>query len=395
MEKWVLDIKKRAKEGKPVITSGRSENHEKISFSDLVFLPAQLSSRPVDYFKEKISTETILGKTSKHPLKLSMPILTAAMSFGALSESAKIAIAKGASIAGTADNSGEGGLLKEEKENAKLLIVQYSTGRFGVDEEYLKNSDAVEIKIGQGAKPGQGGLLLKEKVTKKIAEVRKVPMGKDIHSPPYHHDINNINELREKIKWIRELTGGKPIIIKLGAGNVEEDVKLALQAEPDIIAIDGLAGGTGAAPSIMLNDFGIPIISAIVKARKVMNDLNAKQELIVGGGFNTGVDIAKALSLGADAVFLGTALLVAMGCTYCRLCYLGKCPNGIATHEPNLEKRIDPEAHIKIANFFNSCNEEIKMAAAAIGYNDVNKLNRNNLRSLSLLMREITGIPLA
>ena len=357
-------------------------------------MPAQLTRRPKDYFKEKIKTETILGKTSNHPMKLSMPILTAAMSFGALSAGAKIALAKGSAIAGTADNTGEGGMLKEQKENAKLIIAQYSTGRFGVDEEYLREADAIEIKIGQGAKPGQGGLLPKEKITEKIAEVRNISMSEDVHSPPYHSDINDINELREKVESLRELNGGKPIIIKLGAGNVEKDVELALEANPDIIAIDGLSGGTGAAPQSMLDDFGLPIVPAIVKARRVLDGKNAKQELIVGGGFNTGIEIAKALALGADAVFIGTSLMVAMGCIYCRQCHLGKCMVGIATQDPELEKKLDPEAGEKVANFFKSCNEEIKMTAAAIGHDDVSKLEKKDLRSLSLLMKEVSEVEL-
>ena len=392
--KEILEIKKRAETGKPIVSGGRSNKEDKINFDDLVFLPAQLASRPKDYFREEINTKTILGKNSKHPLELNMPILIAAMSFGALSASAKIAIAKGAAKVGTAHNSGEGGLLPEEKEFSNLLIVQYSTGRFGVTEDYLKNAEAVEIKIGQGAKPGQGGLLPAEKVTEKIAKTRNVPINQDVHSPPYHSDINNVEDLKKKVDWLREITDGKPIIIKLGAGNVEEDVKIALQANPDIIAIDGLCGGTGAAPSVMLNDFGIPIISAIVKARKVMDEFDATQELIVGGGFNSGSDIAKALALGADAVFLGTSLLVSMGCSYCKQCYLGKCPKGIATQDPELEKNLDPRADEKVANFLNACNEEIKMVTAAIGYDDVSKLNKNNLRSLSLLIREISGIRL-
>ncbi|MAH03678.1 FMN-binding glutamate synthase family protein [Candidatus Pacearchaeota archaeon] len=393
-EKWILEVQKRAKQGKPIITSGRGENYKKIDFSDLIFMPAQLTTRPKDYFREEIKTETILGKTSNKPLKLSMPILTAAMSFGALSAGAKIALAKGSTIAGTADNTGEGGMLKEQKENAKLIIAQYSTGRFGVDEEYLKGADAIEVKIGQGAKPGQGGLLPKEKITEKIAEVRKVTRNQDVHSPPYHSDINNIDDLRKKVEWLRELNGGKPIIIKLGAGNVEKDVELALKANPDIIAIDGISGGTGAAPKALLDDFGLPIIPAIVKARKVLDRENAKQELIVGGGFNTGIEISKALALGADAVFVGTALMVAMGCVYCRQCHLGKCTSGIATQDPELEKKLDPNAGEKVGNFFKACNEEIKMAAAAIGHDDVSKLEKKDLRSLSLLMKEVSGVEL-
>jgi glutamate synthase domain-containing protein 2 len=394
MEEWVNEIKQRAAKGKPLVSGGRSNKLNKISFDDLVFIPAQLTKKPIDYFREKIVSETFIGKNSKKPLKLSMPILAGAMSFGALSKEAKIAIAKASTIAGTAANTGEGGMLPEERENAKLLIAQYSTGRFGVNEKYIKSADAIEIKIGQGAKPGQGGLLPADKVTKDISKVRNVPVGKDIHSPPCHPDINCIDDLKKKVKWLRELTGGKPIIIKLGAGNVEEDVKLALKAEPDVIAIDGMEGGTGAAPRVMLDDFGIPSLAAIVKARKVMGK-NSKQDLIVGGGFNKGADVAKALALGADAVFMSFPLLVAMGCIYCKQCYLGKCPMGVTTQDPELRKRlkIDPAAK-NILNFLNACNEEVKMVAAATGKRNIHELERDDLRSLSLLVEKITEIPL-
>jgi glutamate synthase domain-containing protein 2 len=395
MEEWVTEVKMRAAKGKPLVSGGRSNKLNKISFDDLVFMPAQLTKKPIDYFREKIVSETIIGKNSKQPLRLSMPILAGAMSFGALSKEAKIAVAKACTIVGIAANTGEGGMLPEERENAKLLIAQYSTGRFGVDEDYIKNADAIEIKIGQGAKPGQGGLLPGDKVTEDISKVRNVPMGEDVHSPPCHPDINCIDDLKKKVKWLRELTEGKPIIIKLGAGNVEEDVKLALKADPDVIAIDGMEGGTGAAPRVMLDDFGTPTLSAVVKARKVMGK-NSKQDLIVGGGFNKGADIAKALALGADAVFMSFPLLVAMGCKYCKQCYMGKCPMGVTTQDPELRKRlnIDPAAK-NISNFLNACNEEVKMAAAATGKDNVHELDRDDLRSLSLLVEKITGIPLA
>ncbi|MFH1473636.1 MAG: FMN-binding glutamate synthase family protein [Candidatus Aenigmatarchaeota archaeon] len=394
MEDWVTQIKLRAVRGKPLVSGGRSDKLNRISFDDLVFMPAQLARKPIDYFREKIVSETVIGKNAKQPLKISIPIMVGAMSFGALSKEAKIAIAKASAIMGTTTNTGEGGMLPQERENAKLLIAQYSTGRFGVNDDYLKCADAIEVKIGQGAKPGQGGLLPGFKVTEDISKVRNVPMGQDVHSPPYHPDINSISDLKEKVKWLRELTGGKPIIIKLGAGNVEEDVKLALKAEPDVIAIDGMEGGTGAAPRIMLDDFGTPALSAVVKARKVMGK-NSKVDLIIGGGFNKGADVAKALALGADAVFMSFPLLVAMGCSYCKQCYLGKCPMGITTQDPELRKNLNVEdASKKVANFLNACNEEVKMVAGAIGKVNVHELDRNDLRSLSLLIEKITGIPL-
>ncbi|MBA4320239.1 MAG: hypothetical protein C0412_17720 [Flavobacterium sp.] len=314
-------------------------------------------------------------------------------SFGAVSKETKIALAKISSLVGTTTNTGEGGMLPEERQNAKTLIVQYSTSRFGINDEVLKSGDAIEIKIGQGGKVGQGGLLPADKVTEEIAKIRNVPMGKDIHSPPAHPDIFSIDDLKKKVKWLREITDGKPIIIKLGAGDVENDVKLALKAEPDAIAVDGMGGGTGAAPRIMLDNFGIPTLAALVKAKRAMG--NSKQELIIGGGLNSGADVAKALALGADAVYMAFPLLISMGCIYDKLCYLGKCPFGITTQDPELRKRFNIEENVKKAvNLLTACTEEVKMAAAACGKRNVHELNKEDLRSLSLLIKEITGIPL-
>jgi methylamine---glutamate N-methyltransferase subunit C len=393
MEEWVTDIKQRALTGRPPVAGGRSNKLGKVSFDELVFIPKQLTGRPVDYFREEISSETIIGKMSDHPLKLKIPIMIGAMSFGALSKSAKIALAKAATMAETSANTGEGGMVPEERLNAKILIAQYSTGRFGVTDAYLEAADAIEIKIGQGAKPGQGGLLPADKVTPEIARVRDVPMGQDVHSPPAHPDIRNIEDLKNKVKWLKKITGGKPIIIKLGAGDVENDVKLALKAEPDVIAIDGMEGGTGAAPRIMLDDFGIPTLAALVKAKRAMG--NAKQDLIISGGLNKGSDVAKALALGATAVYMAVPCIVAMGCLYCRQCFLGKCPLGITTQDPDLEAKLDVDAAAKnVANFLRACSEEAKMAAGACGKKSIHDLSKEDLRSLNINIKEITGIPL-
>ncbi len=385
----IKGIQKRT-QGMPVV-SGRSNKWGRFSFDELVFVPAQLNKKPVDYFREEISAKTIVGKQSKKPFELQTPIVVAAMSFGALSKEAKIALAKASSLAGTAANTGEGGMLPEERESAERLIIQYSTGRFGITEEVLKKADAVEIKIGQGAKGGQGGLLPKEKVTEDIARVRNVEMGKDVHSPPYHPDINNIEDLKQRVIWIRELTGGAPIILKLAAGDLDSDLPLAVSADPDIIAIDGTEGGTGAAPEVMLNEVGVPTLIALAKAKEILNKLGARQELWIGGGLSNGGEIAKALALGADAIFMGTALLVAMGCTYCRLCYMGKCPRGIATQEAELRKNFNVEDSAqKAANFIKNCTEEIKMAAGACGEKNIHNLNKGHLRSLNPDVSKIT-----
>ncbi|MDP3990919.1 MAG: FMN-binding glutamate synthase family protein [Candidatus Nealsonbacteria bacterium] len=391
MNEWIKEVQNRIK--RIPISSGRSNKLGKISFDDLVFVPAQLNKRPVDYFREKIDSTTIIGQNSQKPIKLETPILIGAMSFGALSKEAKIALAKASTIAGTIENTGEGGMLAQEREFSKYLIVQYSTARFGITEDVLGKADAVEIKIGQGAKPGQGGLLPKEKVTAEIAEIRKINKNQDVHSPPYHPDIKNTEDLKEKVKWLRELTGGKPIIIKMGAGDIENDIKLAVKANPDVIALDGLEGGTGAAPEIMLDEVGIPVLAALARARKILDKLKAPQELWIGGGLNKGGEFAKALALGADAVFVSFAMMVAMGCTYCRLCHLGKCPKGITTQDPELIKKLDTQtAPQNIANYIKNCTEEIKMVAGAVGKNNIHHLNKEDLRALNKEIAELTGV---
>jgi glutamate synthase domain-containing protein 2 len=237
--------------------------------------------------------------------------------------------------------------------------------------------------------------LPKEKITDKIAEIRGVGKNIDIHSPAYHLDINNVKELKEKVEWLREITGGVPIIIKLGAGDVEQDVKLAVEANCDIIAIDGMEGGTGAAPEVMLNDVGLPTIAALIKARKTLDAINAKQELWIAGGLTKGADFAKAIAFGADAVFVGFPLLIAMGCIYCKQCYLGKCVKGICTQDIELRYQFDVEENTNnAANYIKNCNEEIKMIAGACGKHNIHNLRKDDLRAMNSEISKITNIKL-
>lgn len=400
-DKQFLYTQKLAQNRRPPTASGRAQIFGQISFNQLNFAAAQIAKRPKDYFAKNsvIKSKNIVGKHSKKPVKINGPAVVAAMSFGALSKPAKLAIAKGSALADTADNTGEGGMLPEQRKLAKILIAQYSTGRFGVDEKYLKSADIIEIKFGQGAKPGQGGLLPGHKVTEEIAKARssknlKVKPGEAVHSPPAHPDIFSASDLKKRIDWLKKLTGGKPIILKIAACDLKADLPLAVMAEPDIIAIDGAEGGTGAAPAVMLHNTGLPTIPALIQSRNILNKLKAPQELWIGGGITNGSDMAKALALGADIVFIGTSLLHAVGCINCGLCYMGKCPKGITTQEPELTAKLNiDEAAEKIANFFNNSREEVKMLAAACGYDNIHDLKKTDLIPLNSEIAKITGLP--
>jgi methylamine---glutamate N-methyltransferase subunit C len=390
-QEWVNQIKKRAV--KVPVRSGKSSKNGRVSFNDLVFVPAQLDRRPVDYYQEEIETETVFGRKSQKRFNISVPIIIGAMSFGALSKEAKTALAKASSLAGIVANTGEGGSLEEERKFADKLIVQYSTGRFGINQEVLERGDAIEIKIGQGAKPGSGGFLSKDKITSEIAQIRNVSGQEDIHSPAYHQDIKNQEDLKKKINWLREVSSGVPIIVKLSAGNIEKDIEIVASAQPDIIALDGMEGGTGAAPEVMLDEVGLPTMPALVRARRKLDDLNSDCELWIGGAFNKGGDIAKALALGADGVFMAFPFLISMGCVYCQQCHLGRCPGGIATQDQELRKNFNiEEAAEKAATFVNTCKEEIKMITGAVGKKKAQDLSPDDLRALNSETAEITRV---
>lgn len=369
-------------------------------FDDMVILCAQTSRPPIDHYREPCNTATVLGaRFAEKPLKLRAPLMIGAMSFGAISKEAKIAIARASSKVGISVNTGEGGMLPEERENAAILIAQYASGRFGVSAQYLQVADAIEIKIGQGAKAGQGGLLLGEKVTEEIAAVRKIPAGTDAVSPARHLDIVGPEDLKMKIEQLREVTDWKvPIIVKYSAGRVFDDVKIAAKAGADVILIDGKQAGTGAAPEIVLEHAGLPTLPALVEANRALKEIGLKDDvnLVISGGIRNGADIAKAIALGADAVAMSTSILIAMGCRACGLCSTGRCPRGIATQNPTLRRRLKIEiAETAVRNYLQAVIEELEMLAQLIGKTDVKNFEVEDLRALTVDAASITGVKLA
>ena len=369
------------------------------TFDDLSILPAQVSRPPIDSYREPCNTKVTLGaRFAENPIEIGTPIMIGAMSFGAVSKATKLAFARGATLANTIANTGEGGMLPEERKYADKLIAQYASGRFGVSAEYLNNADAVEIKIGQGAKSGMGGHLLAHKVTAEVAKIRNIPEGVDALSPARHMDIVGPEDLAMKISQLRDITDWKvPIIVKFTAGRVKEDVKIAAKAGADIIVIDGMQGGTGAAPDVIVEHSGIPTIEAIVKADEALKEVNLRSEvnLVAAGGIRSGADVAKAIALGADATYIATSALIAIGCNVCQACSNGRCPKGIATQERTLRRRLDPvRSGQNLANYINAMTKEAEMLTQQAGNTDLQKLEKQDLVALSMEASQITGVPL-
>lgn len=384
--KTIKDIRYTARTGDYVLRGFGAERKIK-TFDDVIILPGQASVAPVDKYREECDTTVTLGtRFCDNPLKLDTPILIAGMSYGALSKNCKLAMAKGSSMVGSAANSGEGGMLPEERELADNFVVQYSSGRFGVSSKYLNSGDAIEVKVGQGAKPGMGGHLLAEKVSPEVAAIREIPEGTDALSPCRFLDAPKDGDLAKHIELIREVTDWKiPIILKLGPGRIDEDVKIAYEAGADIISLDGMEGGTGAAPEVVIEQTGVPTLPALHQAVTTLEEIGAKDDidLIITGGIRNGGDVAKAMAMGADAVYIGTGAMIAMGCIGCRSCHVGKCPVGIATQIPELEEKCNIDvAAKKLANYIKAMTEEARMLAQLAGHDDIKDFNRTDLRAL-------------
>jgi glutamate synthase domain-containing protein 2 len=386
------------------------------TFDDLTFIPAGLTRIPLEGYREQCSTRTVLGaRHAAKPIELDVPVMITGMSFGALSYNAKVALARGARQAGSSTTTGDGGMLPAERENSRVLIYEVLPSRYGINVHHLRQADAIELTIGQGAKPGTGGLLLGSKVSAEIARMRDLPSGVDQRSPCRHPDFLGPDDMIIKIEELREATDWQvPIFVKLGASRVYDDVKLAAKCGADVVVIDGMEGGTGASPDLLQEHTGIPTLAAVCEARAALEELGLFGEvnLIIAGGIRHGSDAAKALALGADAVYVGTAALIALNCNKplyvedyhalgaapyaCHHCHTGRCPVGITTQDPELVKRleIDPAAE-RVANWLHATAAEIQILARACGKRDVHDLEPEDLRALTLEASLITGLPLA
>jgi glutamate synthase domain-containing protein 2 len=348
----------------------------------VLFRGAQLDPMPLND-DVPVSTRTVIGPGSAHPLELALPFYVSHMSYGALSREAKIALARGAKEVGTVACSGEGGMLPDERAAAGLYIYELGTAAFSHREESILKADAIEIKIGQAAKPGLGGTLPRTKITPEIAAIRGIPQDRDSHSPGRHTGIDSPGDLKRRVAELREMTGGRPIGIKFTAGRVEADLAVALAAEPDFITIDCRGGGTGSGPDFVKDNVCLPPVFALHRARRFLDREKSGVTLCITGGFRDSTDIAKALAMGADAVALATASMIAVGCQQYRICQTGRCPVGIATQDPELRKRFDIELSVRrFVNFATGMGRELETLARINGHADVHDLNVGDLLTL-------------
>jgi glutamate synthase domain-containing protein 2 len=395
------------------------------TFDDLTFLTASLTRYPLEGYRELCDTTTVLGtRFASRPLELAIPITIAGMSFGALSAHAKEALGRAATEVGTSTTTGDGGMTPEERKASRLLVYQCLPSRYGFNLDDLRAADAIEVVIGQGAKPGGGGMLLGQKVSERVAGMRTLPPGIDQRSASRHPDWTGPDDLRIKIEELREATGWeKPVYVKLGATRVDHDVKLAVAAGADVVVVDGMQGGTGATQTVFIEHTGIPTLPAVRIAAEALREIGKADEvqLIVSGGIRSGADVAKALALGATAVSIGVASLIALGCNrdtyhangqdndatagyeaigtapgYCHHCHTGLCPVGVTTQDPELERRLDPETGARwMANYLKALTMELTALARACGKSNVHHLEPDDLVALTIEAAAMARVPLA
>lgn len=385
-------------------------------FDDLLFLGASMSRYPLEGYRETCNTSVVLGdRFAKKPITIATPVTIAGMSFGALSANAKEALGRGASIVGTSTTTGDGGMTPEERGQSSKLVYQYLPSRYGMNPDDLRKADAIEVVLGQGAKPGGGGMLLGQKITDRVAQMRNLPKGIDQRSACRHPDWTGPDDLAIKIQELREITDWQvPIYIKIGATRTYYDVKLAVKAGADVIVVDGMQGGTAATQDVFIEHVGIPTMAAIPQAVQALQEMgmHRKVQLIVSGGIRNGADVAKCMALGADAVAIGTAALVALGCNdpkweedynaigssagFYDDYQDGKDPAGISTQDPELSKRLDPvDAGRRLANYLRVLTLEAQTLARACGKNDLRNLEPEDLVALTVEAAAMARVPLA
>ena len=395
------------------------------SFDDLSFLTASASRYPLEGYREKCDTRTVLGsRFARKPIELDIPITIAGMSFGALTANVKDALGRGASMLGTSTTTGDGGMTPEERNSSKTLVYQCLPSRYGFNPDDLRKADAIEVVLGQGAKPGGGGMLLGQKISARVAQMRTLPEGIDQRSSCRHPDWTGSDDLAIKLNELREITDWQvPIYVKVGATRVKHDVKLAVASGADVVVVDGMQGGTAATQQVFIENTGIPTLAALRQAVEALEEINmvGTVQLIISGGIRTGADVAKALAMGADAVSVGQAMLMALGCNndyyvqggqqcdatadymmlgtapgVCHHCHTGKCPVGVATQTPELEKRLDPEwGANRVKNYLQTLTMELTTLARACGKSNVHNLEREDLVALTVEAAAMAKIPLA
>ncbi|GAV21232.1 glutamate synthase (NADPH/NADH) large chain [Mariprofundus micogutta] len=363
-------------------------------WDELQIMAAQMATKPL-FEDQAVGTELIIGPEAEKPLLLNIPLFVSDMSFGALSEEAKVSLARGAELAGTGICSGEGGMLPEEQAENSRYFYELASAQFGYSEALLKKIQAFHFKGGQGAKTGTGGHLPGNKNRGKISQVRGIPEGEPAISPPTFTNLSSVSDFKHFADRVREITGGVPIGFKLSANHIEKDIQFALDASADYIILDGRGGGTGAAPEMFRDHISVPTIPALARARRHLDQQGAsgRVTLIITGGLRVPVDFVKALALGADGVAISNSAMQAIGCVAARMCNTNNCPAGIATQKPELRQRLDIDmASKRLNNFFNASSELMQVMARACGHDHFNKFNKNDLATWNYDLSMLSGV---
>lgn len=363
-----------------------------ISWDDILIMGAQLNPAPLNA-GDPVVTKTVIGKKAKKPMEIYHPIYVSHMSFGALSKELKTALAKGSAMSKTAMCSGEGGILPEERQAAYKYIFEYVPNLYSVTDENLRNADAIEIKIGQGTKPGMGGHLPGDKVTPEIAKIRNKPLGEDVISPSKFPNIHSKEDLKTMVDWLKDVSGGRPVGVKIAAGHIEQDLDWIAYADADFVTIDGRGGATGASPRTLKDNTSVPTIFALSRARKYLDRHHLSMDLVITGGLRLPGDFAKALAMGADAIAVASAALVAAACQQYRICNTGQCPVGVATQDEELRKRLHIDNSAKrLSNYLNVCRSELEMFGRITGHSNIHDLSVSDLRTTNREISEFTDI---